>query len=181
MRVGTGLKVIVIATRRTCLVVTRHAWLKVAWGARCILPGATVVKLASRARALALWTVAITHWAVPVAVTTHMAVGTWGTGFAVAAFAARGWATAAATASTRTRSAFGVADALHHFVACGFGSGCHHVAAWRLAQTTPQGLTAHGNGFGFFIGLGTKTFDHHDWDLLFGEVLNVFHEAFFVQ
>ena len=34
---------------------------------------------------------------------------------------------------TTTTCGFGVANALHHFAACGFGCSSHHVAAWGLA------------------------------------------------
>ncbi len=181
MRVGAGLEVVVLTAWRARLVVTWHARFKVAWGTGCVWTRATVVELACGTRALALGAVTVTRWALAVAVAAHMAVGAWGTAFAVTAFTARCWATATASAATTARGAFGVTDALHHFVARCFGSGGHHVAAWGLAQTTPQGLTAHGNGFGSFIGLGTKPFHDDDGHLLLGEVLNVFHEAFFVQ
>jgi hypothetical protein len=42
-------------------------------------------------------------------------------------------------------------------------------------------LTAHRNGFGFFVGLWTKAFNRDNRHLLFGEVLDLFHKAFFIQ
>ena len=42
-------------------------------------------------------------------------------------------------------------------------------------------MAAHGNGFAFFTWLGAKAFHHFDFNRLFGEALDVLHEAFFVQ
>jgi len=42
-------------------------------------------------------------------------------------------------------------------------------------------LTAHGNRFGFFTWLRAKALHHNDGHLLFGEVLNFFHKAFFIE
>ena len=127
MRVGAGLEVIIVTTGRT-------GCIKVARWARCIVAWATVVELTGLAltRALTWLAIAITcrtviaRWAVsqllgalavarravPHTVTAHMTIGTRG-------------ATAA--------SGFGVANALHHFTACGFCCSGHHVTAWRLA------------------------------------------------
>ena len=140
VRVGAGLKVVVVTARcARCVKVTRWTWRIVAW--------ATVVKLARGALALTLWSIAITCWAFAAAgwavtklgalafacgtiahtVTAHVAVRT-----RCAAF--RGTtATATTTTIATTASGFGVANALHHFTACSFGSSCHHVTAWGLA------------------------------------------------
>ena len=77
--------------------------------------------------------------------------------------------------------ALGVTDTLHHFTASGLGSGLHHVAAWRFAQTAPNCLTAHGQRLGSLAGFGFKSRHHDDFNVLFGEALDVLHEAFFVQ
>ena len=133
MRVGTGLEVVIVTTWRTRCI-------KVAWRTWCIVAWATVVELTGRALALALrtvvrtwWTITellcaltIAGWAIPQTITAHMAIGARGT----AAFA-----TLAATATTvaTTASRLCIANALHHFTACGFGCSGHHVAAWGLA------------------------------------------------
>lgn len=187
MCIGTGLEIVVVA----------------AWGARCvkvtrwarrIVAGTTVVKLARGTLALALWSIAVTRWTFAAAwgtvtklgafaiawrtithtVTAHVAVGARGT---------TTFTTLAATATTiaTTASGFGVANALHHFAACGFGSSCHHVTAWGLANAAPQGLTTHGNGFSLFVGFGAKALYLDDRHLLFGEDFNVAHETLFIQ
>ena len=83
-----------------------------------IATGWAITKLFS-ALTVAWWTVAHT-------VTAHMAVGARGT----ATFTTL---TATAAAIATTASGFGVANALHHFTARGFGCCCHHIAAWGLA------------------------------------------------
>jgi hypothetical protein len=60
--------------------------------------------------------------------------------------------TLTATFATASTGRFFLADALHHFLASSTGCCGHHVAAGRLAQTTPQGLATHGDGFGAFVG-----------------------------
>ena len=57
----------------------------------------------------------------------------------------------------------------------------HHVTAGRFARASPNGLSAHGDGFGALAGFGRKAFNHHHFNVLFGKALNVLHEAFFVQ
>jgi hypothetical protein len=57
----------------------------------------------------------------------------------------------------------------------------HHITAWRFACTAPNGLAAHRNGFGFFAWLWFKTRDHFDFNVLFGETLNVLHKTFFIH
>jgi hypothetical protein len=54
---------------------------------------------------------------------------------AVGARGAATFTTWAATTTTiaATGSGFGVANALHHFAAGGFGCSSHHVTAWGLA------------------------------------------------
>ncbi len=74
-----------------------------------------------------------------------------------------------------------VADAFHHFLARGLGRSGHHFAARRLASTAPDGLTTHGNGFGLFTGFGHELGEDLYRNLLFGELLDRHHEAFFVQ
>ena len=76
---------------------------------------------------------------------------------------------------------FFVADAFHHFTAGGFGGGCHHFAAGGLACTTPDGLAAHGDGFGPLAGFGAKALDGLHFDALLGEAFDFLHEAFFVH
>ena len=89
--------------------------------------------------------------------------------------------TTTATAIATTASGFGVANALHHFAASGFGCSSHHVTAWGLANAAPQGLTTHGDGLGLFVGFRTKTLNRNDRHLLLGEDFNVAHETLFVQ
>ena len=143
VRVGTWLEVIIVATWRAwCIKVTGWTGSIVTWAA--------VVELTGRACALALWAVAVTGRTITIAwravtqlrtftiacgavahtVTAHMAIGAWCT----TTFATL---TATATCIAATASGFGVANALHHFAACGFGRCSHHVTAWGLAQTTP--------------------------------------------
>ena len=183
VRVSAGLEFIIVATGCTrCIKVTWWAWCVIAW--------ATVVELTWRACALALWaiaaftrravtklgTVTIAGRTIAIAVTTHMAAWTWCAGFCPPTLAAT---TAAAIATAA--SGFGVANALHHFAASRFGCRSHHVTAWGLADTAPQGLTTHGNGLGLFVCIGAEAFDDNDWHLLFGEDFDVAHEALFIQ
>ena len=42
-------------------------------------------------------------------------------------------------------------------------------------------MTTHGNRLGFFIWVGAEAFHLHNRYLLFGEVLDFFHEAFFIE
>ena len=133
VRVGAWLEVVVVTARCARRI-------KVAGWTWCVVAWATVVKLTRWALTLALRAVvaarrAITElfsaltiawWAIAHTVTAHMAVGARGT----ATFTTLA-ATAAAIATTA--SGFGVANALHHLAACGFGSSCHHVTAWGLA------------------------------------------------
>ena len=128
--VGTGLEVVIVTARCARRIkVTWWAWAIVAW--------ATVVELTRWALTLALraliragWAItklvdafSITGWAVAHTVTAHMAVGTRRT----TAF------TTSAAAIATTASGLVVANALHHFTACGFGCSCHYVTAWGLA------------------------------------------------
>ena len=182
MRVGAWLEVVVVTARCARRI-------KVAGWTWCVVAWATVVKLTRWALTLALWAVVAARRAVtklfgtlPVAwrtithtVTAHVAVGARGT-TTFTTLAAPATATIATTAS-----GFGVANALHHFAACGFGSSCHHVTAWGLANAAPQGLTTHGNGFSLFVGFGAKALYLDDRHLLFGEDFNVAHETLFIQ
>jgi hypothetical protein len=88
--------------------------------------------------------------------------------------------TTTATTIATTASGFGVANALHHFAASRFGCCSHHVTAWGLADAAPQGLTAHRDGFGFFVSIWAKVGDRHYGHLLFGEDFDVAHEALFI-
>jgi hypothetical protein len=141
MCIGTGLEVVVVtAWGARCVKVTRWA--------RRIVAGTTVVKLARGTLALALWSIAITRWTFAAAwgtvtklgafaiacrtiahtVSAHMTVRS-----RCAAFRRSTLATTAAATIATTASGFGVANALHHFTACSFGSSCHDVTAWGLA------------------------------------------------
>jgi hypothetical protein len=120
--------------------------------------------------------VAVARWTIAHTVTTHMAVGAGRAAVGAAALAGSSAATVATTAS-----GFGVANALHHFTACCFGCGRHHVATWGLANASPQGLTAHGYGFGNFIGIRPKSFNGHHRHLLLGEDFDVANETLFIQ
>ena len=75
---------------------------------------------------------------------------------------------------------FAFAHALQHFAACGFGCSGHDLSAGRATGTTPNGLTAHGNGLRPFFGFRAKTFDLNNRNVLFGEGFNGLHKAFFV-
>ena len=97
-----------------------------------------------------------------IAVTTDMAVGAWG------------------ATTVATLGGFFLADALHHFLTRSFGCCGHDFATGWFAQAAPQGLTAHGNGFGLFAFFGAKAFDDDHGHLLVGENFNVTHEALFV-
>src|SRR6185312_2564872 len=99
-----------------------------------------------------------------------------------AAALATAWAaTAIAVAATIPLGRLVVAHALHHLAARGLGGGLHDVAARRFAGAAPDGLAAHGNRLGLFAGLRHEALDDLHGDLLFGEALDVLHEAFFVQ
>jgi len=143
VRVGAGLEVVIVTTRRTGCV-------KVAGRTRCIAAWTAVVKLTWRALALIrlavavacgtittggtiaklLWAITIACWTLAVAVTAHMAIGTWCTAFGAGALTATSAAAASTTIATTSVVTFGVANALHHFAACGFGCRSHHVTAW---------------------------------------------------
>ncbi len=190
MCICTGLEVVVVtAWGARCVKVTRWTWCIVAW--------ATVVKLARGASTLALsiarLAVAITCWAFAAAcrtvtklgaftiacgtiahtVTAHMAVG--------ARRATLRGATLATTTTTATAGSFGVANALHHFAPCGFGSSCHDVTAWGLAQAAPKGLATHRNGLSLFVSFWAKAINRNNRYLLFGEDFDVAHETLLVQ
>jgi hypothetical protein len=141
VRVGTGLEVVVVAAWRAgCVKVARCTW--------CIAAGTTVVKLARRALPLALWSVTVACWAFAAAWGTVTKLGAFAiscrtiayTVTAYMAIRARCATFRSATLTTTTAAAiatsascFGVANALHHFAACGFGRCCHYVTAWGLA------------------------------------------------
>jgi hypothetical protein len=108
-------------------------------------------------------------------VTAHMSVGA-----GCAAFRSTTLTTTTATPVATAASGFGVANTLHHFAARGFGCSCHDVTAWGLANAAPQGLTAHGNGFGLFVSVWAKVSYRHNRHLLFGKYFDVAHEALFV-
>ena len=134
VRVGAWLEVVIVTARCARRI-------KVAGWTWCVVTWATVVKLTGWALTLALWAIVAARRAVTElfnaltvawrtvthTVTAHMAVGARGT----ATFTTL--ATTATTTIATTASGFGVANALHHFTACGFGSSCHHVTAWGLA------------------------------------------------
>jgi hypothetical protein len=115
--------------------------------------------------------------AAEITTTSCRCIAAWRTLAATAA-----WGVAASVATTT--AAFGlflVANAFHHFAACGFGSRRHHIAARWLAGAAPDGLATHGDGFSALAGFGAKAFDDFDFDALLGEALDVLHEAFFVH
>ena len=91
------------------------------------------------------------------------------------------WSAIGSGAATPAFGLFFLADAIHHFGPCRFGGGSHDFSAGGFAQATPQGLAAHGDRLGLFARLGPKALDHLHLDLLSGEMLDLFHEAFFVQ
>src|SRR6185436_18471 len=103
---------------------------------------------------------------------------------AIACAVARAVARSIARAAAFTAFGLGglvVADALHHFAAGRSGGRLHHFAARRFAQTSPDGLAAHGNRFGALAGLGREAFDHLRGNPLLGEALDLLHEAFLIQ
>lgn len=94
--------------------------------------------------------------------------------------------TVAATATASVGSAFALwalafTHTLQHFCAGGASGSLHHVAAWWLTSATPNGLATHGDGLGFFTGLGHEAFNDLHGNVLLGEALDGLHEAFFVQ
>ena len=145
MRVGAGLEVVVVtAWSARCV--------KVAWWTWCIVAWATVIKLAGCTLTLALWSIAITCWAFAAARRTvtklgaftiacgtiaHTVTAYMAAGARCAAFGGATLTTTTATAIATTASGFGVANALHHFAASGFGCSSHHVTAWGLANAAP--------------------------------------------
>ena len=141
--VGTGLEVVIVAAGRTrCVKVTRWTWCIVAWSTVVELTGLawalalTWLAIAIPCRTVSAWwaipklfgALAIARWAVTHTVTALMAVGS-----RCAAFRGTTLTTTTAAAVATAASGFGVANALHHFTACGFGCCRHHIAAWRLA------------------------------------------------
>ena len=124
VRVGAGLKVVIVVARcARCIKVTWWAWAAIA--------RATVVKLTGWA--LALRTIAVTCRAV---IATGWAFTKLLSAFTFAWRAVTQAVTADVAVRTRgtaTACSFGIADALHHFAACGFGRSRHDVTAWGLA------------------------------------------------
>ncbi len=82
--------------------------------------------------------------------------------------------------SASAGAAFAVAHAVRHLFARSASGGGHHIAARWLAGTAPEGLAAHGDGFGFFVGFGHELGEDLHRNLLLGELLDRHHEAFFV-
>jgi hypothetical protein len=124
------------------------------------------------------------HREAGIAVGVGRARAAWAIGVAPAAAATGARALAAASATvalTASVGSFAFTHALEHFSACISGCGLHHIAAGRFSRATPNGLAAHGNGFGFFAWLGLEPRDYLDFNVLFGEALNVLHKAFFVH
>ena len=72
-------------------------------------------------------------------------------------------------------------NTLHHLATRSTGGGLHHVAAGWFADSAPDGLPSHCNGFGFFVGFGFKACNHLNGNGLFGEAFNFTHETFFIQ
>jgi hypothetical protein len=117
--VGTGLEVVIVTTW--------GAWrIKVARGARCIVAWATVVELTGWALALTLRTV-IRAWRTITELFSALAIARRAVSHTVAADMAIG------ARRTTTTCGLGVANALHHFTACGLRCSSHHVSAWGLA------------------------------------------------
>ena len=144
VRVGAWLEVVVVTARCARRI-------KVAGWTWCVVAWATVVKLARRTLTLALGSIAVTRWAFAAAwrtvtelsafaiawrtiahtVSAHMTVGSRCAAFRISTLCTP--LTATTTAVATAACGFGVANALHHFTACGFGCSSHHVTAWRLA------------------------------------------------
>ena len=124
--------------------------------------------------------VATAAWAAASAVTSALSISA--TTAATARTATIAASVAASTTSTAAAiAATAIAHALQHFCASSFGGCHHHIAAWWLAGATPDGLTAHGNRFGALSWLRSESVDQNHFNILFGETLNVLHEAFFIQ
>jgi uncharacterized membrane protein (Fun14 family) len=132
MGVGARLEiVIVMVTWLAWAILARTTVVKLAWWALATLAATMTL----RAIATACVAIGIAWWAVTQglaaftiawrsiahAITADMAIRAWGS----AAFST--------LAATATASGLVVADALHHFAACGFGRCRHDVAAWGLA------------------------------------------------
>lgn len=145
VRVGAGLELVVVATWGAGRIeITRLAWCIVAWAAVVELTGWTstlalsisrlAIAITSRTLAAAwravteLGALTIACGAIAHTVTADMATGAWG-----ATFGAATLATATTTRVATAASSFGIANALHHFAARGFGCSSHHVTAWWLA------------------------------------------------
>ncbi|NBT93178.1 MAG: hypothetical protein EBT37_11500, partial [Betaproteobacteria bacterium] len=111
---------------------------------------------------------ALAPWAIATAAIRAGAASCRGTARAIAGSAGAG-------------GAFLFAHALQHFGAGGFGGGLHHIAAGRFACAAPDGLAAHGDGFGTLAGFGFKASNHLHFDVLLGKALDVLHKAFFVH
>ena len=94
-------------------------------------------------------------------------------------------ATATTTIATACALAAGAGFAFtntrQHLRTGGLGGSLHHIAAWWLACTTPNGLATHGDGLGALTGFRAKAFHHDHGNGLLGETGDVFHEAFFIQ
>ena len=90
-------------------------------------------------------------------------------------------AIATSGALTTALASLVLTHALQHFGTRRARRGLHHIAAWRLACTTPDGLTTHGDGLTLFAWLWAKTVDDLDGNVLLGKALDVLHEAFFIQ
>ena len=178
---GAAGRTLAHAAAETAFVATRlrvtHRW------APAALTTATTTAVALLGTACALWTgsVVITTasaTALAAAITTAAATVTTGALCATATTAA---AVSTACALTATLAGLVLTNTLQHFGTGCTGSCLHHIAAWRLARATPNGLAAHSDGFTHFALFGPKTFDDLYRDVLLGKALDVLHEAFFVQ
>lgn len=121
-----------------------------------------------------------TTWTIAAAIRCGTATGAPATATAAIATTGRAGAALAAAIASALAGLVG-ANAFHHFAAGGLGGCLHHVTARGLACAAPDGLAAHGDGFGLFTCIGAKAFNDLHGDLLLGEALDLHHEAFFVH
>ncbi|MNS67590.1 hypothetical protein D3C72_1008450 [compost metagenome] len=88
---------------------------------------------------------------------------------------------AATTAVAATLAGLVLADARHHFGACGLGGCLHDFAARRTAGAAPDRLATHGDRLGALAFFRTEALDLLHRDRLLREAFDFLHEAFFVQ
>ena len=144
----------------------------------------TIVVAGSAASTAEATTTAISTTAAAVrtlALTATAATTTTACTLTLAATASTAAASIATACALATGSSFAFTNTCQHLGAGGLGCSLHHVAAWRLASATPNGLATHGDWFGALARFRAKAVHHDHGNRLLGETGVVVHEAFFVQ